>query len=452
MVLRPVRLTRRHLLAGFGATAVAGSAVPIHARSQDPRRLAIDAMPASLPLGPDHHETTVWSLRTGGSSRIPRFRQGESVDAVVTNALAAPLVLNWRGPNGAAAIEPLTARSSISPGETDRYVFPLRQAGTFMCDARLLGDGLAQPSPAQALIVEEREPIEADRDEVMLIEDWRLDAEGRPVAPGPSEIQTKVGPPLYLVNGKPSLDLNLHVNDRLRLRIINGCQRNAIAIAIQNLDVRVMAIDSQPAEPFLARNGRLVLAPGTRIDAVMDATLAAGTASAITLHDGGGNPRQIARLKVSTDPPARSAPLPAPPALPSANLPARLDLGSALRTDLPLISPAGTSSAGTSSWDRPALFSTRRAPAFRIKRGRTAVLALKNTTKTPMVFHLHGHHARLLDRLDDGWKPFWLDTVLVDAGQTQRIAFVADITGAWLVETMAVEWSAPRLVGWFAVE
>ncbi|WP_181410427.1 multicopper oxidase family protein [Nitrobacter winogradskyi] len=446
MMLRPVRLTRRHLLAGFGATAVAGPAAPIHARSQDPQRLAIDAMPAPLSLGPDHHETTVWSLRTGGSSQIPRFRQGESVDAVVTNGLTTPLVLNWRGPDGAAAIEPLTARSSISPGRTDRYAFPLRQAGTFMCDARLLGDGMTRPSPAQALIVEEREPIEADRDEVMLIEDWRLDAEGRPVAPGPTENEKKIGPPLYLVNGKPSLDLNLHVNERLRLRVINACQRNAIALAIQNLDVRIMAIDSQPAEPFLARNGRLVLAPGTRIDAIIDATLPAGTASAITLHDGGGNPRQIALLKVS-DRPARSAPLPTPTALPSANLPAQLDLRNALRTDMPLISPAGTS-----SWDRPALFSTRRAPAFRIKRGRTAVLALKNTTTTPRVFHLHGHHARLLDRLDDGWKPFWLDTVLVDAGQTQRIAFVADIAGAWLIETMAVEWSAPRQVGWFAVE
>ncbi|ABA05161.1 multicopper oxidase [Nitrobacter winogradskyi Nb-255] len=425
---------------------MAGPAAPIYARSQDPQRLAIDATPAPLSLGPDHHETTVWSLRTGGSSRIPRFRQGESMDAVVTNGLPAPLVLNWRGVDGAAAIEPLTDRSPIPPGGTDRYAFPLRQAGTFMCDARLLGDGLAQPSPAQALIVEEREPIEADRDEVMLIEDWRFDAEGRPVAPGPTENQRKAGPPLYLVNGKPSLDLNLHVNERLRLRVINGCQRNAIAIAIQNLDVRIMAIDSQPAEPFLARNGRLVLAPGTRIDAIIDATLPAGTASAITLHDGGGTPRQIARLKVS-DGPARSAPLPAPPALPSANLPARLDLRNALRTDVPLISLAGTS-----SWDRPALFSKRRAPAFRVKRGRTAVLALKNTTTTPMVFHLHGHHARLLDRLDDGWKPFWLDTVLVDAGQTQRIAFVADVAGAWLIETMAVEWSAPRQVGWFAVE
>ena len=46
-----------------------------------------------------------------------------------------------------------------------------------------------------------------------------------------------------------------------------------------------MAIDSQPAEPFSARNGALVLAPGSRVDAFVDAT---GTAAprTILLHDG----------------------------------------------------------------------------------------------------------------------------------------------------------------------
>ena len=42
------------------------------------------------------------------------------------------------------------------------------------------------------------------------------------------------------------------------------------------------------------------------------------------------------------------------------------------------------------------------------------------------MFHLHGHHFRLLDRLDDGWKPFWLDTLAINSGQTQRIAFAAE--------------------------
>jgi FtsP/CotA-like multicopper oxidase with cupredoxin domain len=439
----PVHLTRRHLLAGIGVAAAAPTA-PIRAQPQRPQTLAIDATPAPLQLGPDRDETAVWSLRTDRSATL-RFRQAETIDLALHNGLPAPLVLNWHGIDGAPSIEPLTGRPPTSPGATDRFSLPLRQAGTFLCDTRLLGDGLAQSSPAQALIVEERTPLEVDRDEVMRIEDWRLDAEGRPIAPGAGG--KAAGAPLYLVNGKPSLDLTLRSNERLRLRIINACQRNAIAIGIQNLEVRIMAIDSQPAEPFLARNGRLVLAPGSRVDAILDATLPAGTASAVTLHDG-GNPRQVARLHVSADGPLRSAPLPTPAPLLSESLPARLDLAAALRVDMPLASSGGT----PTSWDLPRHFNMGSTPAFRVKQGRTVVLTLTNPTAVPRTFHLHGHHFRLLDRLDDGWKPFWLDTVLVDAGQTQRIAFAADVVGAWLVETMAVEWSAPRQIRWFAVE
>ena len=71
-----------------------------------------------------------------------------------------------------------------------------------------------------------------------------------------------------------------------RLRFINGCQRSVIAIKLEGLEVRVMAIDSQPAEPFQARNGALVLAPGGRVDAFVDVTAPAGTTSPILLHDG----------------------------------------------------------------------------------------------------------------------------------------------------------------------
>ena len=80
------------------------------------------------------------------------------------------------------------------------------------------------------------------------------------------------------------------------------------------------------------------------------------------------------------------------------------------------------------------------------------VLALTNRAAIPAVFHLHGHHFRLLDRLDDGWKPFWLDTLAIDAGQTQRIAFLAEYVGRWLIESLATDWAAPRLVRWYSVE
>jgi FtsP/CotA-like multicopper oxidase with cupredoxin domain len=91
-------------------------------------------------------------------------------------------------------------------------------------------------------------------------------------------------------------------------------------------------------------------------------------------------------------------------------------------------------------------------PAFRVRAGRIVVMALTNRATIPSVFHLHGHHFRLLDRLDDGWKPFWLDTLVIDAGQTQRIAFAAEYKGSFLIETMASDWAAPRLVRRYVVE
>ena len=66
-------------------------------------------------------------------------------------------------------------------------------AGTCVCDLRRLGDGQARPSGARALIVSETEPVAVDRDEVLLIEDWRLRPDGTAIAPGidPEKVEAK---------------------------------------------------------------------------------------------------------------------------------------------------------------------------------------------------------------------------------------------------------------------
>jgi FtsP/CotA-like multicopper oxidase with cupredoxin domain len=120
-------------------------------------------------------------------------------------------------------------------------------------------------------------------------------------------------------------------------------------------------------------------------------------------------------------------------------------LKSALRVDLAV-------GGEPKDWLRPAAFASTAPPAFRAKAGRTVVLSLTNRAERTSVFHLHGHHFRHLDRLDDGWKPFWLDTIAIDAGQTQRIAFAAEYAGRWLLEAVESNWSAPRLLRWYSVE
>jgi len=423
---------------GLGA-AVLGPALPRIAAAQGRPSLMLQARVGVIALRPGEANTPTWSLL--GPAPDISLKRGDELEITLANELPVTAALNWHGLDGVPAAEPLAARVPLPPAASETLVFPLRHAGTFMCDLRLLGDGQARPLPARPLVVRESEPVAVDRDQVFLIEDWRVKPDGTAIAPG---IDPKDTIPLYTINGLITPDIPTRTNERLRFRFINGCHRNVIALKIEGHDVRVMALDSLPAEPFLAHGGALVLAPGTRVDVFIDATAPPGSASPILLHDG-KEARPIARLVASREPPLRDVALPAAPPLPSNGLPNRLDLKNALRVDLTL----GGSQA---EWVTPANFESSAAPAFRVKAGRTVVLALSNRGDVAAVFHLHGHHFRLLDRLDDGWKPFWLDTLAIEPGQTQRIALPAEYAGRWLMETMATGWAAPRLLRCYIVE
>jgi FtsP/CotA-like multicopper oxidase with cupredoxin domain len=423
-------LDRRTLITGLAAAALS-PALPAGGLAQPRPSLALTVAASRLALRPGGPETPVWAL-TGLDHPSKR---GEQVEISVGNELPAPVALHWRGVDGAPAAEPLLLRAPLAARSRKAFQLPLRQAGTFLCDPGLLGDGQACPFRAMPLIVLESETVAVDRDVVLVIEEWRLRPDGIAIAPG---VDPKDATPLYTLNGKPSFELSAAANERLRLRIINASQRSVLAIKLEGHEVRVMAIDGEPAEPFSTRNGAVVLAPGGRTDAFIDAA----SAASILLHDG-KQARPIGKLNVSGAP-VRPSPIPPAPPLPSNGLPAQLELKNAQRVDLTLGSPT--------DWIKPVDFLGSVPPAFRARTGRTVVLALTNRAAIATVFHLHGHHFRLLDRLDDGWKPFWLDTLAIEPGQTQRVAFAAEHAGHWLVESVATDWAAPRLVRWYSVE
>ena len=431
------RLDRRELVAGLGAALIA-PALPSRAAAEGV--LALQARADTLDLRPGQPATAIWSLG-GGTHAELRFQRGETLQVQLGNATTAPLALNWHGIDGVPASEPLLARSPVGAQAKDGFAIPLRDAGTFMCDGRLLGDGPVPPSAARALVVAESATVAVDRDKVLLFEDWRLRPDGTAIGPGTSLRDTTA---VWSVNGGNSLELLTRLHERLRLRLVNGFQRHVIAVKVEGHDVKVMAFDGQPAEPFPARNGAVVLAPGGRADVFIDATLKAGAVANILLHDGTGA-RPIARLVGSKEPPFRSAPLATAAPLPSNGLPAQLELKGSLRVELALSGPQA-------NWVLPAAFTPSSPPAFRARAGRIVVLTLTNPAATATVFHLHGHHFRLLDRLDDGWKPFWLDTLAIEPGQTQLIAFAAEYAGRWLLEATAADWTAPRGLRWFSVE
>lgn len=422
---------RRAVLAGLGASGAA-ILVGTSVRAAESPARALTARAGTIVLRAGQPASPVWMLEP--SPNPLRVRRSTVLDLALTNELPIPVAFAWRGPR-IPATEPVTL---IASGAGAKLTLPGSQAGTGLCDIGLLADGAAAPARPLPLIVDESEPVNVDRDEVFLVEDWRVAADGTALPPG---IDPKGAEAIFTVNGAARADLTVRGQQRLRLRVINGCQRAIVAVKIAEIDVRVMAIDGQPAEPFPARNGAVVLPPGGRTDVFIDVPPAPGTTKAILLHDGTAA-RPVGSLIIAGEPPIRPAPLPPAAALPSNGLPERLDLRSATRIELPLDGP---------DWVLPRTFSTSAAPAFRAKAGRVVVLALTNRSPTATVFHLHGHSFRLLDRLDDGWKPYWLDTLALEPGQTQRVAFAAETAGRFLIESMAADWAAPRRVRWYEV-
>jgi len=417
-------LTRRTLLlAAAGVLTLPG--VPRAAAQPGATPLTLRARPGSTKLRAEGPATPIAVIETGGDAPV-RLPRGGVVDATFVNDLPVAARLRWRGLDGAPDLAAL-ATAPVAPGGRAAFTLPLAFAGTLSCTVEPVAD---LPPATLAVVVEEPAAEGYDREATLAIEEWRIMADGRAVLPGQAPGDAA---PVFSVNRMPAAELTARTHERLRLRFINASQRTVFAVRIPDQTVYVWAIDSRPAEPFVARNSQLVLPPGGRIDALVDVASASGAETPILLHDGTAL-HTIGRLTGAQGGPVRPEPLPPPAPLPADGLPARLDLARAARVTLDL----GAEPPGN-------------APAFALKRGQVAVLALKNDGPQPAVVQLTGHHVRLLDRLDDGWKPFWLDTVIVPPRVTERVAFLAAHAGRFAIAAGPPAWDAARRIFWFVV-
>ena len=314
------------------------------------RTLQIRARTGALNLGQDIDKKEVFILEPESVAPLS-YPTGTILRVTFTNDLPLPAVLNWYGIDGSPDAAPFIRQKLISTGTSATYDLVLKQAGTVFCQALLPDKNTAT---ALALKVEEPEKQDIDHDEIALIEEFQFAEDSTETAANPSQKQAGK---LFTLNRERSGDFTVRANSRARIRFINSSQKSVIAIKIPDHDVNVVAIDSRPAEPYLAHNGQLVLAPGTRIVAVIDATLAPGGNAPILLHDG-RDVRTIGRLVYSSEPPIRSEPLPAPLKLSATGLPKKLDLARANRIDLSLDAPI---------WLQTNSFLPSTQPAFRVR-------------------------------------------------------------------------------------
>src|SRR3954453_3867315 len=357
-------LSRRRVLVGAGiGLSCYGLAQSVHAQPTGFHVLRARHATAEL-RGEGQPATPVWAYGDAVPGPILRVRRRDELRVRVFNDLDDPTTVHWHGVRMANAMDgvPYLTQPPIAPGSAFNYRFTARDAGTFLYHPA--GDGGEQAAHGLygVLIVGETEKVEVDRDLTLVFDDWRLTPDGGiDIALGGHSESHRT------VNGVPALELPVRTNERLRLRLANASRSRPFSLRFDRHAPWVLAIDGQPAEPFLARDSRIILGPGNRIDLFLDATGEPGTKVPILLA-AAGMETPLAHLGYGPEP-SRPPPLPDPKPLPPNALPDRLDLRNAFRQDLPLA--AGTHPT-LSPHERPALFT--------VKRGRIVVLALVNQT------------------------------------------------------------------------
>jgi FtsP/CotA-like multicopper oxidase with cupredoxin domain len=455
-------LTRRTLLAG----AAAAPFLPLRAAAQaDDGFVRLEARPGALKLV-ETGETQ--ALTFGGASPGPviRVKKGEELKARLVNGLDQPTSIHWRGvrgPNAMDGVAPLTQKP-VAPGETFDYRFTPPDAGVFLYHAHAEPTFAAQTERGLAgvLLVEDPASPAVDRDLVVVLDDWKLDDAGALAACGPGALFARadlagagrVGA-LVTVNGKAAPERHEAApGSRVRLRLVNAATARIMPLTIEGAQPMVVAIDGQPCTAFPPVRSTIPAGPGARFDVVFDMP-AEGETARLTLRGMNGEAdRPVMAFEsrgaaATARPPIEAGPL-------NPLLPEEIRLQNARRLDLVIEAASGEdlkgcADGGVSFWRLNGKPGPLAQPLFSVKRGAPVSLGFVNKSAVNHVMRVHGHVVRQLHLLDDGWEPYWRDSVIVPAGRTVRVAFVADNPGRWRLGAGVLEHAAAGLAAMFEV-
>jgi len=351
------------------------------------------------------------SINGPAGDQALRLRAGSEDRVIFKNTLDHPVSVVARGFRGDGFA---SSGETIAPMSERMFVVRPHRGGSCLLVPSPLEAQLSERGMASLLIVEDREQTAADNDVGVLLKDFRLSPNGSIVpATGP-----RLGNALA-VNGRlERFDVPIRRHERLRLRLSNASTVRILVLEMRGFVPRIVALDGAPCEVFEPAGNKIVLPPGGRVDLLVEINARPDAPLAISTRLGPIDVDLIG-LPFVGDHPLRQG-LPEPfIALPEVKAP-RLDLAKALRVT---VSPGGR------HWLGEAQASALAAPLFSAALGRTIVLIVDNLRPAPAVLHCDSQHLRPLDGLDDGVKPWVLDTILLEPGERLLLAFVAERPG-----------------------
>ncbi|MEW6218403.1 MAG: copper oxidase [Thermodesulfobacteriota bacterium] len=190
----------------------------------------------------------VWGYNGQTPGPVIEAVAGDRVRIYVTNRLPEGTSVHWHGmivPNGMDGVAGLTQRE-IRPGETFRYEFTLRTAGTFMYHPHRdemiqMGMGLTGMFVVHPRLGKEER---ADRDFALMLHEWLIEPGTRRPHPGAMS-----GFNVLTINGKafPATDaLVASQGERVRIRLGNLSAMEHHPIHLHGYSFKITATDGGP--------------------------------------------------------------------------------------------------------------------------------------------------------------------------------------------------------------
>ena len=393
--------------------------------------------------------TRVWGFNGQVPGPTLEARVGDVLEVCLTNRLAEPTLIHWHGLRVPAPMDGTDiVQHPVEPGATFTYRFRLPDAGTFWYHSHVNETVQIERGLYGALIVRGDDEPMLDGEQVLVLDDVKLDRSGQAAKFG-GLVQWHDGREgdVRLVNGKSEPTLTIAAGQIERWRIVNASSARYVRLSFGGAAFQILGTDGGLIEAPVPAT-EILLAPSDRVE------LAVGPfeeGEELAIEALAYSRSTIKRRKTE-----RFATLRAGPAKPSsAVIPERL------RSIRPLVAPSTTP---TRTVEFGIKLSLRSGIDFVVNKelhhqdkpvrvGELQVWDVVNSTLMDHPFHLHGFFFQVLSV--NGKPPAWLsweDVVNLPPRSTTRIAWMPDDRpGRWMYHCHILEHHAAGMMAHFDV-
>jgi FtsP/CotA-like multicopper oxidase with cupredoxin domain len=375
-------------------------------------------------------------------------KQGVPLEIQLTNYLPEPTVVHWHGLRVPAEMDGTeVVQRPLQTGETFIYSFTPPDAGTFWYHPHANETEQLEKGLYGALIVRgANEPV-LDGEQILILDDLKLDRRGRMARFGTlMERHNGREGNVRLVNGRAEPELTMSAGQIERWRIINAASARTVRLSIGGRPFYILGTDGgliekpvMATEVLLAAADRLELAVGPFTEGEVIAI------EALSYNRGTGN-RPVDRFATLQIGPARPS---------TATIPNRLRTIDPLVTG-PVAANRTVKLSGRMSLRRGFDFlinDEMHHHAEPVKVGELQVWDIVNIAPIDHPFHLHGFFFQIVavNGEPPSWRS-WEDVVNVPAKSTVRIAWLPDDRpGSWMYHCHILEHHAAGMMAHFDV-